>query len=107
MSFMTGGLISYFILLLFYTSYVAQIPWGNYRDRSVFHNVTDFALKQDAKDHKHPQTLSPELARQRDIEDLDVVFADLPHYGCPRQSVKGRYNDKQKDKGRGESRAPT
>lgn len=76
--------------LLFYTCYVTQIPWGSYHDRSVFHGVTDFALKQDAKDHKHPQPLSPDLVRQRDIEDLDIVFADLPHYGCPRQSVKGR-----------------
>ena len=73
--------------VLFYTCYVNEVPWGSHQDRSVFHGVTDFALKQDAKDQKRPQPLSPDLVRQRDIEDLDVVFADLPDYGCPRQPV--------------------
>lgn len=52
-------------------------PWGGFRSYSVFTNVTDPALRQDAREHKRSLRTVPF------DDDLDVVFNDLPRYGCP------------------------
>ena len=75
--------------LLFYTCDVDEVPWGGYEDRSVFRGVTDLVLRKDARGrHNHTLTLGFESVQQRAATgDLDVVFADLPKYGCQREAV--------------------
>lgn len=51
-------------------------PWGGFSGYMVFTKVTDLALQQDARDLKRsPRALPCD-------EDVDVVFNDLPRYGC-------------------------
>jgi len=57
-------------------------PWGGFGSRTVFTNVTDLALRRDAQDHKNSTRDVP-----YDLDtNLDIVFSDLPRYGCPYKS---------------------
>lgn len=54
-------------------------PWGGFGSRTFFTNVTDSALRRDAQDHKDSTRDGPYDADT----NMDIVFSDLPHYGCP------------------------
>ena len=57
-------------------------PWGGFSKYTVFTAVTDAALRQDARDHN---------GSRRDLPfdgDVDIVFDDLPHYGCSQKLTK-------------------
>ena len=57
-------------------------PWGGFGSRTFFTNVTDSALRRDAQDHRSSTQTGPYDANT----NMDIVFSDLPRYGCPRKS---------------------